>query len=123
MPPGQEAHWGGKKKFLLGHTLTEAYQAWAARMETRETITTIGQLIEPYEREVIPGHRLSTRRNKLGHVFGAMPIDAIEPWHIYAYADRRGKRTAAKREIETLSISTRKQLNGAFCRAIRSKAR
>ena len=89
VPKGSEHQWDGKKTFKLGNTLTEAYKNWAARPESNENVKTIGELLDRYAREVIPTKAPKTQKDnirqisKLRTVFGLMPIDIMQPQHIY----------------------------------------
>lgn len=109
VPPGLESHWDGRKEFQLGRTLPEAYAAWAARMGEPKKITTIAALLERYLREVTPTKRPASQRGDIYNVptltrrFGHFALTEIEPRHIYEYVSKRGKLTAAHREIEVLS--------------------
>lgn len=116
VPKGQESAWNGQKRFLLGHSLGEAHEAFGKRVGHRGPIRTVGQLLDRYVLEVVPQKAAKTRCDnvkqaaKVRTVFGEMGLNDIEPHHIYGYADRRvhkktGKpaKTAAKREIEVLS--------------------
>lgn len=109
IPPQTVRHmWDDKSWFRLGGTLHEAYQTWAARME-RPQVSTIGQLLDRYDLEVIPTKKAITgnenRRQiaKLRPAFGAMSVHDLEPHHVYKYLDLRTAKVAGKREIETLS--------------------
>jgi len=108
VPSGLEHLWDGKRQFRLGRTLTEAYRAWAERLETPDEIRTIGELLDRYALQVLPGKAPKSRReqipivNRLKKVFGTMPLNAIEPQHVYQYVDKRTAKTAAIREIEVL---------------------
>lgn len=50
----------------------------------------------------------------LRSVFGKMLLVTIEPQHIYVYHDKRGARTAAKREIEVLSHAYTKAVEWGY---------
>lgn len=50
----------------------------------------------------------------LRKVFGEVALTEIRPQHIYQYAERRGKRTAAKREIEILSHAFTKSVEWGY---------
>src|SRR2546423_15681303 len=59
VPKGQEKHWDGKKKFLLGHTMREAAKVWGDRMqqvdpEAGKPNLKLGELIiSPFGRSMI----------------------------------------------------------------------
>jgi integrase len=109
VPPGQEASWGGKRWFLLGKTLPDAYRAWTERMQIERKERTVGDLFDRYALEVVPKKAPKTQADnvraiaKLRAVFGTLPIATIEPRHVYRYVDLRKAKTAAHREIEVLS--------------------
>lgn len=110
VPPGMEHAWDGKQTFTLGHNLAEAHAEFARRIG-RPAIDarTIGDLLDRYAAEVVPGKAAKTRVDNARHlgrlrkVFGAMPLSSIKPRHVYMYVDKRGARIAAHREIEVLS--------------------
>ena len=109
VPRGMAKHWDGKAEFRLGANLAEAYKTWAERLETPDDVRTIGQLLERYAIEVVPGKAAATRTGNarqiviLAKVFGAMRLNAIEPIMIRQYVARRKGKVAAQREIEVLS--------------------
>jgi len=111
VPPGMEHRWEGKRQFRLGKTLAEAYKTWSERLELHQEARTIGDLLDRYLHEVIPGKAPKTQAGnrdgirQLKPVFAHMPIKSLRPVHAYQYLDKRGKkaRTAANREIEVLS--------------------
>lgn len=109
VPPGQEPAWDGKRWFLLGRTLPEAYRTWSERMQHLDKARTIGDLFDRYALEVIPAKAPKTQADnvralaRLRPVFGALPISTLEPQHVYRYVDLRRAKTAAHREVEVLS--------------------
>lgn len=117
VPTGFEHLWDGKKWFRLGVTLAEAHREFAKHIEPPVKVTTIADLLERYEREVVPNKAPKTATENVKHIatlrvaFGPNLITDIEPQHIYLYvANRKSKKpgrgdgkTAAKREIEVLS--------------------
>lgn len=111
VPPGLEAHWDGKKQFRLGATLSEAHAEFSKRVgEPTDKIRTCGQMLDWYATWVVPTYKNPlTRAGKLEHikhlrpVFVDLPIAGFKPAWVYGYVTRRGKLTAAHREIETLS--------------------
>lgn len=121
VPHGLEEQWDGKKKFRLGSTLPEAYKEWAKRLESVESIKTIGALLDRYELEVVPTKGVRTQvenqraiRNLRG-VFGGAPLTWIRPQHIYQYADqRRAKPVAANRAIDVLSHAFTKAVEWGY---------
>lgn len=120
VPPGQEDKWDGKQLFRLGKTESAAYKEWAKRIEYSETAKTIGDLLTRYSLEVIPNKAAATREGhtraltKIRAVFGHMPLAGIRPQHIYQYADKRGKKAAAKLEINLLSHAFTKAVEWGY---------
>ncbi len=102
------AQWDGKAWFRLGSNLADAYKVWAERVARPTEITTIGALLDRYLLEVVPTKAARTQEGNrsqirnLRPVFCDMPIDALEPHHIYQYHDARTAKRAAELEIETL---------------------
>lgn len=109
VPPGLESLWDGKKKFLLGHSLPEAFKAYAARIELTDKTNTIGKLLDRYAIEVVPTKAPATQQGNiiqikaLRQAFGAMPLLPFSPQLVYKYVDKRTHKVAARREIEVLS--------------------
>lgn len=123
VPKGMEAHWDDKKEFRLGKSLPEAYRTWAERIGHMEQVRTIGQLLERYEREVIPTNAPKTQSEKIRYsvklraVFGDMPLPAIKPQHIYKYADMRTKKSgqsSARLEIALLKHAFTKAVEWGY---------
>ncbi len=109
VPPGLESHWDGKKKFLLGHSLPEAYKAFAARVEVTGSIKTVGQMLDHYLIKVVPTKAPATQQGnkiqikRLRAVLGNLPVLPMPPRLIYKYVEERTHKIAAHREIEVLS--------------------
>lgn len=112
VPAGKEASWDGKRRFLLGRTLPEAYRVWAERVGRLDTARNIGQLLEQYALEVIPTKAPSTRTQNLSALaplraaFVDAPLAAVVPSVVYGYIRKRnleGVTTGAHREVEVLS--------------------
>jgi integrase len=109
VPRGLEKQWDDKRRFRLGATLPEAFKVFAARIDAPAELGTIGDLLDRYGLEVVPTKAAKTAYDNLAHikrlraVFGHMTLSALEPHHIYRYVDKRGARTAGRREIEVLS--------------------
>lgn len=132
VPPGLEPFWDGKKTFRLGKTLPEAYRIWSARVDANDKANNIAQLLERYELEVVPTKAPATQTanalyiRQLTSVFGAMPLAAIKPQHIYKYVDkRRQKKTTdsgrttggiaiAHREVKVLSHALTKAVEWGY---------
>ncbi len=109
VPPGLETLWDNKRRFRLGKTLPEAYKAWAARIDSQDKTQNIAQLLDRYLLQVVPTKAPTTQSGnviaikRLRAVFGAMPLTAIKPRHVYQYVDKREAKVAAHREMEVLS--------------------
>lgn len=132
VPPGQESAWDGKQTFRLGSTLPQAYKEWAARLASTEKAKNIGQLLDRYALEVIPTKAPKTQTGnrwampRLRAVFGAMPLTALKPMHVYQYVDRRSKKqkndegkvtggkVVAHREVELLSHAFTKAVQWGY---------
>jgi integrase len=104
--------WDGKIEFRLGKTLHEAYMTFASRVEDTGDIRTLGQLLDRYAVEVVPGNKPKTQESKhlairrLRPVFGDMPVAEVKPRHAYKYMDlvtRKHGATSANRDFEVLS--------------------
>lgn len=131
VPKGQERAWDGKKKFRLGATLHEAYKVWAKRLESQVDVTTIEHLLDRYLLEVTPSKAKRTQVDEpryavqLKKRFGHMPLEDLEPQHIYQYFDKRmdlskdkdGKPVAA-RNAKTQARQEIKLLSHAFTKAV-----
>lgn len=106
--PGLESQWDGKKRFRLGSTLSEAHTAFGKRVGVTGAVHNVGGLLDRYTLEVVPTKAPKTAYDnrhairRLRAVFGEMGLTELQPHHVYRYADLRGKRTAAKREVEVL---------------------
>jgi integrase len=121
VPPGQEKYWDGKKSFRLGITLPEAFKEWAKRAELKDRPpSTINQLLDRYQLEVIPTKAPATqesnlrRLEKIRGVFGPMYLDSIRPKDIYGYADKRGQRACMRLEISLLSDAYTKAVKWGY---------
>lgn len=132
VPLGQEHAWDGKKSFLLGKTLPDAYRTWAARLENPGAVHTIAQLLDRYLLEVVPTKAPTNQTTnalwirQLHSAFGHNAIEAIKPQHIYRYVDLRsqkklnengrmtGGKVTAHREIEILSHAYTKAVEWGY---------
>lgn len=111
VPPGQEHRWDGKKWFRLGITETEAYRAWADRVELHQNTNTLGQLFDRYLVEHTPTCRPKTQghqRNAIKHlrlVFGEFLVGEFESAWAFRYYNERKKAgiSAANQDLKTLS--------------------
>lgn len=108
--PDEVRHlWDGKQLFRLGKNLSEAYRVWASKVEDKDNITKIDELLDRYAREIIPFKAPQTATDnfkqikKTRAVFGDMNILDLTPQDIYAYYDKRTAKRAAKLEIALLS--------------------
>ena len=125
VPQGQEARWEGKRQFRLGSTLEEAYREWAARIELHADLRTIGDLLERYSMEVVPGKARSTHADqrraiqRLAAVFGGLPLEGIRPRDAYMYVNlRRKKARNAGKSAETAAIREFQVLRHALSKAV-----
>ena len=110
VPEGLEHLWDGKREFKLGRTDVEAYKTWADRLQLHQQASTIADLLERYQQQVVPTKAARTQQannesvKRLRKVFGHMPIQALKPAHVYQYLDhRRDHPTSANRDVEVLS--------------------
>ncbi len=117
VPAGLEHLWDNKTEFKLGRTLTEAYKTWAKRLQFHHDASTIADLLDRYQQQVVPTKSARTQQGnnesivRLRQVFGHMPIPALKPAHVYQYLDRRRSHpTSANRDVEVLSHSYTKAI-------------
>jgi len=86
------------KWMRLGKSMGEAMREYANLVGEREKITTMGQVIDRYQAEVLPEKAESTIQIgtialvRLKKVFGAMRPQEIRPMDIYRYIDIRAKK-------------------------------
>ena len=79
----------------LGVKISEAYRGYAEIVGQRENITTLKQVIERYQKEVLPDKAANTISNettaldRLKKVFGEMTPRDIKPTIIYQYMEKR----------------------------------
>jgi hypothetical protein len=146
VPKGQEQHWDGKKKFLLGHTMGEAAKKWGDRMQTVDPeaakpnlkigelkpIRTVSDLLDRYLLEVTPQKALRTQQDEPGYaaklrpIFGKMRPQDIEPQYIYKYFDDRRDQTKDEegnlanpaRKAKTQARNELKLLSHALTKAV-----
>lgn len=120
VPPGLEPMWDGKMVFRLGKTLPEAYKVWSDRIGQQTDIRNVGQLLDRYTLEVVPGKAKTTQANNLIFIralratFGNLPLTAVKPRHIYQYVDARSAKISAHREIEVLSHAFTKAVQWGY---------
>ena len=110
VPIGLEHLWDGKREFTLGRTDVDAYKTWADRLQLHQQASTIADLLERYQQQIVPTKAARTQGannetiRRLRKVFGHMPIQALKPVHVYQYLDqRRDRPTSANRDVEVLS--------------------
>lgn len=109
VPPGLESYWDNKTKFLLGHSLPDAFRTFASRADIKTKTKTIGDLLDRYLLQVVPEKAIATQKGnqiqikKLRSVFCDMPLLPFHPKLVYQYIDKREYKIAAHREIEILS--------------------
>ena len=111
VPPSVRHKWGGKTEYRLGSSIHEAYRTFAALVENTDTIRTVGQLLDRYAIQVIPGKAIKSQESnhlalrRLRPVFGDMPIASVKPRHAYKYIDlvsQKSGPTSANRDFEVL---------------------
>lgn len=112
----------------LSSDRAEALRLWAQREGVREDDSTrlFSVVARRYVREVFMTKAPETRRKNerelqnLLHVFGHMPIDAIEPMHVRQYLDIRGEaaKVRANREKALLSHVYNKAREWGYTSAI-----
>jgi integrase len=99
------------KWISLGKDFKAAMRKWSELVSIPEHLTTMGQIIDRYMKEVAPQKAEKTYHDNLlqikplKEVFGDMQPHTIRPVHIYKYIDLRGKvaPVAANREKALLS--------------------
>ncbi len=93
----------------LGKDFSTAMVRYAELLARPVNITTLGQIFDRYQREVIPTKAPKTQRDNLRQLallrqaFGHMAPEQVEPHYIYAYMDAREAPVAANREKSLLS--------------------
>jgi integrase len=132
--PGLEALWDGKRRFLLGHSLPDAYKVWAERVGRDDKAQTIAQLLDRYALQVIPAKAPTTRAGnlisvgRLREVFGDLPVaGSIKPQTVYQYVDKcsvkrkdpatgrvTGGVITAHRDVEVLSHAFTKAVEWGY---------
>jgi integrase len=101
----------GGKWISLGKDFRVAMRKWCELVSIPEHLTTMGQIMDRYMKEVAPQkaektyHENLLQIKQLKEVFGDMQPHNIKPVHIYKYIDIRGKTApvAANREKALLS--------------------
>lgn len=120
VPPGFENAWDGKKRFMLGRNLADAYKVYAERVGAKDKANTIGELLDRYVLEVVPRKAAKTQTEnfrairKLTSVFGKVGLTAIRPQDIYRFVDMRAAKTAGHREVEVLSHAFTKAVEWGY---------
>ena len=93
----------------LGTALGNAMKEYGDLLELDSALSTMRQLFDRYQREVLPKKAPKTRKDNiyglslLRQAFGHMHPERIKPKHIYAYMDARKAPIAANREKALLS--------------------
>lgn len=102
-----------RKWTKLGQDLSIAKRLWAeieGEQPDPNNLTFSG-IVSRYRKEVLPSKSYRTQKDnekeflKLEAVFGAMPIDAIKPFHIKRYLDMRGKTAKVRANRERALFS------------------
>ncbi|MDD2894114.1 MAG: tyrosine-type recombinase/integrase [Halothiobacillaceae bacterium] len=102
-----------RKWTKLGQDLAIAKRLWAdiEGEQPDQNTTTFRGIAARYRKEVFPTKAYRTQKDnekeleKLEAVFGAMPIDAIKPFHIKRYLDERGKTAKVRANRERALFS------------------
>lgn len=98
VPEGMEFKWDGKKEYTLGKTIPEAYRVWAERMDAPIGYSTMGDLMNRYEGEVISALPESQKYlnelylKNLRPAFAHMGLNDIKPIDVYQYHDKRSQK-------------------------------
>ena len=96
-------------KVNLGRDFAQAMARWAEMVGRPERMTTLGEIMDRYMREVAPLKSACTLRynveemRNLCKVFSHMRPEDVTPPHIYAYMDERKAPVRANREKALLS--------------------
>ncbi len=132
VPPGLEQYWDGKRRFQLGKNQTEAYKVWADRIGLKDSVRTVGQLLDRYSVEVVPTKEQSTQKLNytaivnLKKAFDKLPLGDMIPMMVYRYVDIRRKKTVkadgtkvggtvvAHREVDLLSHAYTKAVEWGY---------
>ena len=104
---------GGRREVTLGATVGEASAEYARllrALNVSRQVSTLGQLMDRYVAEIVPGKKAATQRSnvasiaRLRAVFGQIPVDGFQsPW-AYRYRNKNAHRiTTANRDLEVLS--------------------
>ncbi|GGD00065.1 integrase [Undibacterium terreum] len=102
---------GDRQEIPLGTDLNEAKRKWA-ELECKEPppdTRMMKTIFDRYEAQIIPKKGINTQSENLGALkqlriaFNDAPIDAITPYVIAQYRDRRTAKVRANREISLLS--------------------
>lgn len=97
------------RRIHLGRDIGEAIRAYADLVQPPTGRLTIGNVMDAYQREKLPGRKERTRADyldalrRLRPVFGAMWPEDLEPKHIYAYLRARPAKVRGNREVAVLS--------------------
>jgi integrase len=94
---------------MLDRDYAKAMARWAEIIQLPERAETVGDLLDRYVREVVPGKAARTQKDNLVEIrflrtfFGAMDIGAVKPTDVVAYRDARAAKTRCNRELALLS--------------------
>jgi integrase len=112
-PADAEAHrWDNKKWFRLGATLADAHREFAKRADLDGNVSTMRELADRYELEVVGLNAPATQKlkryslDRIRDAFDDNPVDALDPQHIYKYRDwcaRNWTKKTANLDLEVLS--------------------
>jgi len=106
----------------LSDDLGEALRRWAEREGAApETGETVGEAIDRYLREVLPGLAGATQVTyraclaRLTPVFGDTRLAEVRPVHVAGYLDRRSAKKAANLEMRVLSSVYQHAMRWGWC--------
>lgn len=98
----------------LDRDYIKAMARWAeiikdTAMGTPNSISSVGELLDRYVREIVPTKAPRTQKDNLVEIrflrafFGAMHVESVKPTDVVAYRDARAAKTRCNREIALLS--------------------
>lgn len=100
---------GPKVKLAREEDRTGAIRAYADLMDARPRSGTVADLLQRYQREVMPSKAVKTRHDqerqlaKLTSVFGAMAVADVTSTHVAQYLDASAAKVSANRDMALLS--------------------
>lgn len=95
----------------LGRTEADMWVAWRAIEAEQPAISTVGDLIDAYMREIVPTLKTYTARDHtiackgLRAAFAALPVTAVKPMHCYQYLAARGRKAPVRANRELAAFS------------------